>query len=79
MELVETTILILAPPTSLVMDHFDLALKLIAAGRLDEARIYLEELLALDPDNTDLLYNLGLCYVDLGQLDRGIELLHRCL
>ncbi|MCX6674546.1 MAG: hypothetical protein NTY37_12300 [Methanothrix sp.] len=27
----------------------------------------------------DLLYNLGLCYVDLGQLDQGRELLHRCL
>ena len=62
-----------------VMDHFDLALKLIAAGRLDEARIYLEELLALDPDNPDIPYNLGLCYVDLGQLDQGIELLGRCL
>jgi tetratricopeptide (TPR) repeat protein len=61
------------------MDHFDLALKLLAAGRLDEARIYLEELLALDPDNPDLLYNLGLCYVDLGQLDQGIELLSHCL
>jgi len=61
------------------MDHFDLALKLIAAGRMDEARIYLEELLHQDPDNPDLLYNLGLCYVDLGQLDKGIELLGRCL
>ena len=61
------------------MDHFDLALKLIAAGRLDEARIYLEELLRQDPDNPDLLYNLGLCYVDLSQLDQGIELLGRCL
>lgn len=75
----KTTILILALPTSLVMDHFDLALKLLAAGRLDEARIYLEELLRQDPDNPDVLYNLGLCYVDLGQLDQGIELLHRCL
>jgi tetratricopeptide (TPR) repeat protein len=37
------------------------------------------ELLRQDPDNPDLLYNLGLCYVDLGQLDKGIELLHRCL
>ena len=35
----KTTILILALPISPVMDHFDLALKLIAAGRLDEARI----------------------------------------
>jgi len=32
-----------------------------------------------DPDNPALLYNLGLCYVDLGQLDKGMELLHRCL
>jgi len=61
------------------MDHFDLALKLLAAGQLDEARIYLEELLRQGPDNPDLLYNLGLCYVDLGQLDQGIELLNRCL
>ncbi len=75
----KTTILILALPISPVMDHFDLALKLIAAGRLDEARIYLEELLRQDPDNPDLLYNLGLCYVDLGQLDQGIELLSHCL
>jgi tetratricopeptide (TPR) repeat protein len=60
-------------------DHFEEALKLIRVGRLDEARIYLEELLRENPDNTDLLYNLGLCYVDLGQLEKGIELLHRCL
>ena len=48
-------------------------------ARCDEARVYLEELLRQDPDNPDLLYNLGLCYVDLSQPDRGIELLHRCL
>ncbi|MGV8175448.1 MAG: tetratricopeptide repeat protein, partial [Methanothrix sp.] len=60
-------------------DNLSRALQLLAAGRLDEARIYLEELLRQDPDNPDLLYNLGLCYVDLAQLDRGIELLNRCL
>jgi len=60
-------------------DNLSRALQLLAAGRLDEARIYLEELLRQDPDNPDLLYNLGLCYVDLGQLDKGIELLGRCL
>ena len=41
--------------------------------------ICLEELLRQDADNTDLFYNLGLCYVDLAQLDQGQELLHRCL
>ena len=60
-------------------DHLSRAHQLLASGQLDEARIYLEELLRQDPDNTDLLYNLGLCYVDLGQLDQGRELLHRCL
>jgi tetratricopeptide (TPR) repeat protein len=59
--------------------HFEDALKLIRVGRLDEARIYLEELLRQAPKNIDLLYNLGLCYLDLGQLEKGIELLHRCL
>jgi tetratricopeptide (TPR) repeat protein len=61
------------------MDHLTQALKLIQAGRLDEARIYLEELLRDDPQNTDLLCDMGLCYVNLGQLDKGIELLHRCI
>ena len=60
-------------------DHLSRAHQLLASGQLDEARIYLEELLRQDPDNPDLLYNLGLCYVDLGQLDKGRELLHRCL
>jgi len=60
-------------------DRLSRALLLLASGQLDEARIYLEELLRQDPENTDLLYNLGLCYVDLGQLDQGRELLHRCL
>jgi tetratricopeptide (TPR) repeat protein len=60
-------------------DHLSRAHQLLASGQLDEARIYLEELLRQDPDNPDLLYNLGLCYVDLGQLDQGLEILHRCL
>ena len=32
-------------------DNLSRALQLLAAGRLDEARIYLEELLRQDPDN----------------------------
>ena len=53
--------------------------QLLASAQLDEARISLEELHRQDPENTDLLYNRGLCYVDLGQLDKGRELLHRYL
>ena len=60
-------------------DHLPTPSSYLASGQLDEARIYLEELLRQDPENPDLHYNLGLCYVDLGQLDQGRELLHRCL
>jgi len=66
-------------PSPYSRDHLSRALQLITDGQLDEACIYLEELLRQDPDNPDLLYNLGLCYVDLGQLDKGIEMLLRCL
>jgi len=32
-----------------------------------------------DPENTDLLSNLSLCHVDLGQLDKGMfSYLHLC-
>jgi hypothetical protein len=43
--------------------------------QLDEARIYLEELLRQDPENPDLFYNQGPCDVDLGQLDLEQDLL----
>ena len=53
--------------------------QLLAAGRFAEACIYLEELLRQAPENPDLLYNLGLRDVDLGQLNQGRELMHRGL
>jgi tetratricopeptide (TPR) repeat protein len=40
-------------------DNLSRAHQLLASGQLEEARIYLEELLRQDPDNTDLLYNQG--------------------
>ena len=61
------------------MDHFDQALKFIQDGRLDEARIYLEELLRQDPRNADLLYNLGMLFTDQGEPDKAIELLQHCI
>jgi tetratricopeptide (TPR) repeat protein len=61
------------------MDHFDQALKFIQAGRLDEARIYLEELLKQNPEDVDLLYNLGMLYTDLGKPMLAIPLLQKCI
>jgi tetratricopeptide (TPR) repeat protein len=61
------------------MDHFNQALNFIQAGRLDEARIYLEELLKQNPEDVDLLYNLGMLYTDLGKPDMAIKLLKQCI
>jgi len=61
------------------MDHFEQALNFIQAGRLDEARIYLEELLKQNPTDADLLYNLGMLYTDLGKPMTAIPLLKKCI
>jgi tetratricopeptide (TPR) repeat protein len=65
--------------STFAMDHFDQALNFIQAGRLDEARIYLEELLKQDQENVDLLYNLGMLYTDLGKSLMAISLLRTCI
>jgi len=62
-----------------MMDHFDQALKFIQEGRLDEARIYLEELLKRDPENVDLLYNLGMLYTELSEPEKAVPLLQKCI
>jgi len=61
------------------MDPFEQALKFIQAGRLDEARIYFEELLKQDPKNEDILYNLGMLYTELGKPDSAVPLLKKCI
>ena len=61
------------------MDYFEQALKFIQAGRLDEARIYLEELLKQNSTDIDLLYNLGMLYTDLGKPMKAIPLLQKCI
>ena len=61
------------------MDHFEQALKFIQVGRLDEARIYFEELLKQDPENEEILYNLGMLYTELGNPDSAIQLLKKCI
>jgi len=61
------------------MDPFEQALKFIQAGRLDEARIYFEELLKQDPENEDILYNLGMLYTELGRPDSAVPQLKKCI
>lgn len=45
------------------------ALSLLQAGELVKAVPYLEALIAVEPNNVDALYNLGMAFSDLGRLD----------
>ena len=49
----------------------------LQAGQLREAAFVMELLLSADGENTDLLYNLGMAYSDLGRLDRAVALLRK--
>lgn len=57
----------------------DQVLKLISQGKFAEVKICLEDLLRDYPENTDLLYNLGMTCIELGELVKAIEHLQKCI
>lgn len=61
------------------MKNIDYALMLLRSNKLDAAREILEELLAGDPGNQDILYNLGMCYTELGDPEKAVETLSQCV
>ena len=42
-----------------------------------EAKIILEETLSSDPQNPEVLYNLGMCYSELGELENSVKMLKK--
>jgi len=52
---------------------------MLQRGEVREAIILMELLLSDDPDNTEILYNLGMAHSDTGALDRSIVVLRRLL
>ena len=61
------------------MNKFEEAVNFASSGRLEEAKKVFEEMLLEDPKNADVLYNLGMCFTDLGQPDRAIRILKKSL
>jgi tetratricopeptide (TPR) repeat protein len=59
--------------------HFDSALEHYRSGDYEQAATQLRLALELDPDGRDLVYNLGLVYEKLGQVDQAIEQFERLL
>jgi tetratricopeptide (TPR) repeat protein len=54
-------------------EHFIQGNELSQAGDFAQAAIEYGQALELDPDNVDVMTNLGVAYYNLGQLDRAIE------
>lgn len=60
------------------MTDFERAIKELQLGNYSEGMVILQELLKHDPENIDILYNLGICYSEMGLLKKSIETLERC-
>lgn len=61
------------------MANLETALKLLKSGQLREGMEILEDLVRTDPENVNVLYNLGMCYSELGSLDTSIDTLEKCV
>jgi tetratricopeptide (TPR) repeat protein len=61
------------------MHRFKEAVDLASSGRLEEAKSVFEEILLEDPKNADVLYNLGMCFTDLDQPNKAINVLKKSI
>jgi tetratricopeptide (TPR) repeat protein len=58
---------------------FDGALKYLEKKQFQEAKDILEELLKNNPEDVNVLYNLGMCNTELNNTQQAIEMLNKCL
>lgn len=57
----------------------DFVMPMLREGKISEAVPYLESLTKSAPANASVLYNLGICYSELGQFDEAIIRLKRAV
>jgi len=61
------------------MANLDDAIRILKSGKLREGTEILEDLVGADPENVNVLYNLGMCYSELGSIDKSIVTLEKCV
>ncbi len=66
-------------PDEASKDPFGYALTLLRRGELEQAIPLMESLMLVNPEDPDILYNLGMAYSDTGQLEDAIELLSQAV
>lgn len=62
-----------------IEDEFEKSIHLLSDGKLEDARFILEDLAFQSPRDPNVLYNLGMCYSDLNDLDIALDTLNRCV
>lgn len=60
-------------------NKFKQAMDLLSRGRLDEAKKILAKMEKQQPNNPDILYNLGMIHSEHGEYDLAIDKLHKCI
>jgi tetratricopeptide (TPR) repeat protein len=55
------------------------ALKYLEEKQFQKAEGVLKELLKNNPEDVNILYNLGMCYTELNQTQQAIEMLNKCI
>ncbi len=61
------------------MSDFKTAISLLKNGKFADARKILEDLITRDPRNSDILYNLGVCYTEIGKPEAATRTLTQCV
>lgn len=61
------------------MKPFEEALNLLDSRKFKEAKEVLEDILMDNPKNVDALYNLGMCFTELGEPEKSIKTLDQCI
>ncbi|TRZ87158.1 MAG: tetratricopeptide repeat protein [Methanosarcinales archaeon] len=59
--------------------EYQRSMRLLTDGKLKEARFILEDLAFRSPKDPNVLYNLGMVYSELHELDIAIDTLERCV
>jgi tetratricopeptide (TPR) repeat protein len=54
-------------------------IRLLNSKRITEAKELLEEMVISSPEDIFVLYNLGMCYSELGNYQASIETLEKCI
>jgi tetratricopeptide (TPR) repeat protein len=63
----------------LSLTDFDCALNELQLGNYSDGMVLLQKLLEEEPEDLDILYNLGICYSERGLLKKSIGTLEKCV